>query len=1443
MSLARNTFTGGLNQDIAKTRMSSESYLDANNMRLLTDFGSSTGQLQNVRGNTLGFTIPDLPIVYKISVDTTGPYAAGTLEINGETSVGNFTPSANSTGQDIYNFIDSDINFTSFGTDYNVAVGLTYIIIYSQTVDTAPVFNGTGLTVSTHVTAQANLIPIGFVTLRDDIYIYTTNNNTDNPGGHNPDLASDATSTGQIWKMIYDEADYTATLELKYNGYLDMSVQYPIPTTATVGVYETTAIQRIYWTDFFTPLRSLNMADVNIMAINPAYIDVNPPAKYSIPLLDEIQDGGSLDVGCYQVSFVLRNTGGATTTYSELSNPVFIVEESESTSTGGANFKRYIGNVINTTTNKAIAWRFEDLDTNFNIISIIVVKRDTLSGNVQVMQIAEEPIPADGELTFVYTGDEDIVQIDLDAFISVSTAFTHCKTIRQKDNRLFVGNVKNLYSDLDYDARAYSFDATPGAPPAFDIIENGVTNTYTTSNWTTIAEESDAINPDFSVWRFQSDGATLGGEGPNTKYSYGVLAVKADSTLINATPASGSDFRHTNPEYANTQLTLDVQRIDNTSDQLYNKFAINSDIKYGYYSGLLKGYQPGEVYRFGIQFFDKRKNPKFVKWIADIKMPHLHETIPAGNMIYEDGTASPCTEFVPSFTANKSGSSECFVNQLFVKFEINIPAALTTLISGYSIVRLERTEEDRTILGSGILNQVYDDGGTLWLPDLQEVETGGPCDPAYPYLNIAANGTSGVLQTARYTFDCPEFLLGNYPGYQSGDEIRVVGRFNAAGYGGDITIDLGTEPYRLSKLYDKDLNVDPENAANQFAISQAGWCDFGGTYGFSGGYNYRNYTRTTNADESDMLGSKTLCVELSSALGHATTYAIARTDNKKLLVFYVRPNTNQYGGNTYSARSRNEYILCSHFRPIDESVTTITDTPMIFGGDVFSQIYDNQKGIKNWGQPLSDGTTRTQYTGGSVCAAADWKKSITFFFPCYSSHNTGLRHGNYVNHNLDDDDGNLASGYETHEYNLVYSCENNIKKYYPKPTEFVVISEFDNRIYYSEVKINGETTDSWGQYPVNNFYDVDGVYGPINALEILNEHMICFQEKAVSRLLINPVSMQSDSTGTEVVTGRGATLTKHIYITTDFGTRHQHSVIKTPRAIYFIDALSKSMYSVSQDGAVSISEVKGMSSWFRKNLKELVLTRDNPIYVDGSNARAGITGAYHRRYNEVLYTIHDRYSIPAGGGLFIEVVIAKTLCFNELTGTFTSFYSFAPYQYIYDSRFLASFNPANYQLNAIADQQELWIHDNNSEYGKFYGAYFDSTIKVLVNPMPNVHKIFDNLHLQTEVATINDQTQTDTGSGVTPVHETFNTLQVTNDYQDTGAITLTLNSNLVRRHRYWKTYIPNDTTNASYSSFKPRIRDFYAAVELKFTNNNAKRFICHDILTEYRVAGTPITLN
>jgi hypothetical protein len=1412
--VTQNTFRG-MNQDISKTKLENTKYLDALDLRLSTTEGQSTYSLNNIRGNKLLFNIPNTRNVYKISVNLTAPYSSGTLTINGQISSGSFSPSSTSTGQDLYNFIANDVSLTTFRQSYNIAKGKNYIIIYSTNFNTNPSFSGTGLTITTTVPAENNLVPIGFTLIRNDIYIYTTPNTSLNPG------ESDPSSTGQIFKLNYNEVLYTSSLELIYNNYLNFSTYNNIATTANIGNYENENIQRGYWTDFYNPLRSANFKDPDLMALEPFLLNLSPPVQFNIPILKNIGTGGNLKVGSYQLCYRLKNTNSSLTNYSELSNLVFICKGEESLNTGGANFKEYIGADKNTITNKSITWEIKDIDLNFNRIEFVIIFRDSINGSSQIYKIADEPTNKDMSIT--YTGNEEISIIDLNVFNALSSAFTHCKTMVSKDNILFVGNTKNKYSDINYDSRAYSFPITS---TSFSITEGVSTNIYNNTNWNTISEVSDAINPNFVTQKYQFNSSILGGSGPNINYKFGTIAVKADSTINIAASSTGSDYRHTNPEYNNTFFDLNVKDINNLNNQNYPTNTINSEIKYAYYNGLFKDYERGEYYRFSITFYDKQKNPLFTKWIADIKIPDYNDN--NSNALYEDLTSAPITDFRLSFTANKTGIVEAFTNHIFIEFDVNIPDNITNIVSGYSISRVERTQDNKTILGTGILNQVVSDGGALFLPDAQVFENGCPTTHiGYPFLNINVDGGGPAdALNNKVLFDCPEFLLNNYNGYLSGDQINIVSRLTISNSIRSTILGTGTEPYKMYKYYDADAIY----SNNLFVINEAGTVDFGSTFQFTG-WTYYNFTRTTQ-NTSDSLGSKSLAVGLSSNIPFNSTYGCTEANGKKLLAQYKRVVSNQYGGNTYTQRSNNEYINCSHFRPIQEYITIsgTIDTFKVFGGDIYTQIYDNQKAIKNWEQ-----TSRGEYISGSGCTPGTNlnKISITQFFPCTSSHNTGLRHGDYINRNLKDDDGSGASGFETHNYNLVYSIENNFKKYFPKPSEFQLSEEFDNRIYYSDIKINGEFIDSWGLFKTNNYYDVDTIYGPINGLINLNNTTLCFQEKALSNLSINPLVTTIDESGSQVILGAGRTIQKHNYITNNIGTRHQNSIIKSNKGIYWIDTHNKKMYSISNN-IETVSEIQGMSSFFNNYLRGYVTTVDKPIYHDDEK-RLGILGYFDYRYNEVVYTIHDYYTYVENGG-DISIKKSVTICYNELFQVYTSRYNYTPYFYLWDSRFFASTNLNSYNSSSPSAIQSLWIHDKNSEYGRFYNTYKDFYIKFLVNPKPQVHKIYDNLLIYSEMWNYdNNNIGTEVGSGLTPIHESISKIRIFNDYQDTGIILLNTLSKLRRVHRYFKTTIFRDTLTNNYTSkFFSRIRDFYATVEMWYINNNNRKFILHDVITEYR---------
>src|SRR3990167_4186336 len=94
-----NSFSKGLQKDLAKEFLAKEMYTDARNWHLVSEDGSSTGVLENANGTLLSFTFPDTSPVYKI------------VKVP-DTFVGNPVVTINFVSSQLFNhYNDSDIAF------------------------------------------------------------------------------------------------------------------------------------------------------------------------------------------------------------------------------------------------------------------------------------------------------------------------------------------------------------------------------------------------------------------------------------------------------------------------------------------------------------------------------------------------------------------------------------------------------------------------------------------------------------------------------------------------------------------------------------------------------------------------------------------------------------------------------------------------------------------------------------------------------------------------------------------------------------------------------------------------------------------------------------------------------------------------------------------------------------------------------------------------------------------------------------------------------------------------------------------------------------------------------------------------------------------------------------------------------------------------------------
>jgi hypothetical protein len=1423
-------FLKGMNQDIAVDKQQHDFYYYMLNGSIVSDKGGSTLNPSNIKGNKLFVTIPNTKNLLKGYVNDLPVGTAYNITINilswSITVSGNY-----STKTDFYNKIKTEIESNNLLVNNKVKVSYNnnFIYIYSDIHNLIPGVNfiSSDTTVfdsNIYISEQVSPNIIGWETINENIYIFTTSNT----------LANFSSSAGQIWKLNYNKTTLVPTIELKYNSLLNWSVAYPFPNPGgIIGIYENDNIERLYFTNFYNELRQINISDPNVMATEPDSLNIIPSVDFSLPTLQKVSTGGSLLSGVYYGAYRLKssNNSGEITSVSPLSNPVNIVFANEALSTNGNSWTDYIGSPKGTNCGKSITWEINNLDTNFQEYEFIVVRKQDFNSPGEIFVLPPQPVPSNGKATVVFSGNEQYTELTLQEFNAISGAFTHCKTIAIKRNILFAGNTYKKKLELsDFDARAIRFNSSSVS----NVINSG--NTITINNFQNLPDETeDMINPDQDIFKYKSDGVTIGGEGPNISYEFGMIAIEADTTIsMNNTVVTNSlqNFRHTNQNYTTGVINTTIKDKDNNNINLPLN-SINESTKFVYYSSAIRGYQREETYRFAFNGFNKSKDPYFAKWIGDIKFPSVNDVCPSGNCTFLNGTTVPgINDYRLSFVYN----NKCYVNHLYIKFTVNIPSNVKEKLSGYNIVRVERKDNERSILGCGLLTQTQFDGNItspagniLYLPHV------GLGVPASKYLNcIGDGGTTGDSSRYLFLFDSPDHQLVENPNFQSGDKIKIIGRLNHDGTlvslnnsGGTISLN---DRYRMIKYYSW---VNTYNSLNDTKnIEQIFPLNFGGLISDlpapMSGFKFRNYIKeisggNLHVNNTQGIGNKTLVVLLNQSLASVTDYSCGNS-GLKLLAYYKRDLAKQYGGNTYSERTLNEYIECSNFRAIsnDNLSSTISDTFNCFGGDTYVTIYDQQKVHKFW-VPEYLGAPATDDDGNTISPSNDYKISYSIFYPTESYCNPDLREGVHPNRSGFGSDNGSGNEQETYVYNQVYSSEKNTTLFFPKPFKFLNVDRNKNRIYSSKIKIYGEQLDSWRNFPANNYIDVDGNYGEITQLINSKDKLLFFQENSFGIAAVNERALIPDLNGDSLTVGSGGVLERIDYISTNIGSKHQFSFSKgSGEEVFWFDVSKKQFFVYTGE---SLNIVDGISSYLQNNTKGDIFNNDNPFLLKG------VTSSFDYRFKQFKTSFNnDSY---------------KSFTFSVIDNSIPhSFYSYNTACYINDVYNLFTVNPS--------DLNKMWIM-NLGDYGKFYNVIKPFRIDFVCNQPSAYEKVFDNIVLNTRSFKDNNtQIDDDYIWTVDDKANTFTRYRVYNLYQNTNWVPVDKKTT-TRYKRLWFSKIQGnrvkylngtnfdifDSNNLfTYPDRYPipqRIKSNYAFINLEYDNLNNNRLVLDDVEILMRV--------
>ena len=1417
-----NAFNLGLNQDNSRSKNNPANYYYLLNGKVVTETGLSTGSITNETGNKLLFKIPDTAPVYEILVPE-GYSGASTITFVLPSGTFVFTTTFQ-TLEDIFtDLMGRAATIAAIAAGYaNAYLNSGRIVIVGLDGLTSVTLTSGLLTLTNVVPALTDLKICGWGNLESKIIVFTTDNTDEAP----------VNEAGQIWELTWDEETDTIqglvnnflipSVHLKYNNRLNFSLANRVGEV--IGRYENSKIRGFYFTDFYNNQRSFNSANPDGLGLPPSDLDVRADLNLSQPVITSIGNG-SIPIGSVvQYCYRLKTVNGSTSIISQLSPPTPLADAST-----GVDYEDFKGHGFNSADSRSVTYKISDLDTSFTLIEHIVILYENLDVP-QILSFKEEFVPISGELVVTHTGAEDYVVLTQAELNALNLAFK-CKTITSKRNKLIAANIIYKKTQYDIDTRAYRFNGS-GVSRLYD--KQGAFNDYgSIAALTNLPSTDDAINPynDESgtvyntiptntpvTWetnfqyKYQSDGATLGGEGVNISYEF----------VSNPTLAYDNTVGSTAPFVSSGRTSINIVATDNKTITNNNYFG---DFKSPLLSTYLKGYKRGEVYRFGIVFFDKKGNPSLVSWIGDIRFPECDE--------FEDYGSGTVTRLD--------------TNQIGIEFTIDI-SSIQTEISGFSYVRVERTEDDKTRLGTGtpigLLNNPANSGlnsnTTLGWNLTEDTDLNNSNETNiyflndYPgQLNINPTLFAGVFPFHQYNNDYS---------FKTGDYLKTSGYYKVNTYTpyynatGDDTIALFHRGYEYS-LPSSTLN-------ERVVITEVNTLNYLGTKevseiaGFSSDINTivnASYSRNNalGLDERYTplgLGNKKLVIAIDSSPSVGFEGVMSNWDGTDTVFYtsdvpstgssfssyfhlkvldYCRFLTSQYGGASYEARASQTYISTGHFKFVDNTTST-SITSQIYGGDIFTSYYSDEYITMHWE------TNALPFNEQVV----NHKLSVAVGFPCEMDFNFNLRHGNTWSDNQD------YSGTWTqtpYDYNRVYNQEGNSITQYISPAIIdTSTEEHPHAIIISEEKIDGEAFDAWKIFNSNDFIEVDGVHGDINKIITFNDKVIFFQTRAIGQVSVQDRSITQDTTGAEVILGTGTVLDYYGYITTNYGCFHQFSVVITPSSVMAFDTLGKKIIRLSE-GVSPVSDVKGLSAFIAEELQGNIRELDQTLwYNDGiisdGNPSVGVHGVYDKRNNRVIWTIlkgsvQDVIS-KEGLGVPTWVTDNTTLTYNEMMGSFESFKSFTPKLYLNNDTRLLSVDPEN--------MGQAYLH-NCFTRGSFYGTLYPTKVTVLINTSPETVKTLDTIEYLSELFT---------SAGVDIPLETFNTLRIYNSHQDTGTITLTPQTNIIRTLRKWRINVLRDN-----ATNKPRLRDYHFFLELTYNNSSDKELILHDIVHYIRASN------
>ena len=268
-------------------------------------------------------------------------------------------------------------------------------------------------------------------------------------------------------------------------------------------------------------------------------------------------------------------------------------------------------------------------------------------------------------------------------------------------------------------------------------------------------------------------------------------------------------------------------------------------------------------------------------------------------------------------------------------------------------------------------------------------------------------------------------------------------------------------------------------------------------------------------------------------------------------------------------------------------------------------------------------------------------------------------------------------------------------------------SEFSNRIIFSNVNVTDAFTNGYRTFQGLAYKDYDKQYGAITKLISLGQNIFIVMEHGLGLVPVNPKALMQTTTGEAIhIYGYGVLPDEMTIISQDYGSKYEHSVIRTPIGIYGIDVDAKKIWRFSdKQGFETISDMK-IETYLKDNLKSQEIEMGN----------SDIRTHYNGKKGDLMFTWYNKEKI-------------YSICYNERQNLWVTRYDWTPIV-------SENINDEFYSLNVGKNDTDYSIWDHHYEVGKennYVSTWYDNNrgfeFEFVVSDPIGINKIFENLQI------------------------------------------------------------------------------------------------------------------